>query len=67
MKFSISTAPPEAPKLTQLAEHGFFLCRACQRIASPTEETAGEPWAKCDRCGSAGTLVFHPPELPQTH
>lgn len=49
--------------LTIIATHGGFWCRVCQAFTGPTEETAGEVWARCERCHQAGVLEWKPPTL----
>jgi hypothetical protein len=61
------TVPPPPPRLSVLVHSGGFFCLACERFSEPTEETAGEVFARCARCGAAATLKFIPPALPPVH
>lgn len=49
--------------LADVAATGFWWCRACESVSAPTDETAVDTWAKCERCHQAGTLEWKPPAL----
>lgn len=49
--------------LTQAAKNGFWWCSTCRAPSEPTEETIGEPWQKCARCGDTHCLAWNPPAI----
>jgi len=36
-------------------------CSNCERESAPTDDTCGEVIQRCEHCGRAGVLNWHPP------
>jgi hypothetical protein len=54
---------PFGAHVIEALTNGWWECRACKTRSEPTDETIGNPFAKCSRCGAAGKLQWHPPVL----
>jgi hypothetical protein len=67
VKNPILTAPHNPPRLSELVHSGGFFCVACEHFSEPTEETVGQPFARCQLCNQSGTLKWIAPVLPRAN
>lgn len=51
------------PTLSEIAAHGGKFCAACEQWSAASDDTEGNQWERCIRCGAVGQLRFYPPAL----